>query len=221
MKVSIIIPIYNRLELGLRLIEKLHKQLQEANRLDYTQVICINDGSTEELEFEGKIEDTCKAYGFEYYKQENVGGAATCNKGIEKVTGDYFTFIDCDDDIVPEYVKNIFSELGDMEHLVAYKWYFKEPRVLGEWHDRPYVNWNVWSYLFRSDYFRQFKFDENINVGWDYDFVHRSIGANPGIYIRYNPNKALVIYNEQNPKSITNRFHRGEIKVRKDKNGNN
>lgn len=216
MKVSIVIPIYNRLELALRLIEKLHKQLQESNRLDYTQVVCINDGSTEELEFEGKIEDTCKAYGFEYYKQENMGGAATCNKGIEKVKGDYFTFIDCDDDIVDDYIRNIFSELGDMEHLIAYKWYFKDPFELGEWHDRPYVNWNVWGYLFRTDYFSKFRFDENINVGWDYDFVHRSIGADPRIYIRYTPNKALVIYNSENPQSITNRFHRGEIKARKD-----
>lgn len=215
MKVSIIIPIYNRLYLALKLIDKLHKQIEEAGKSDQVQVICINDGSTEELECLPAIEELCTLYGFEYSKQKNIGGAATCNKGISKVKGDYFTFIDCDDDIVDEYVKNIFSELGDMEHLVAYKWYFKEPFELGEWHDRPYVNWNVWSYLFRSDYFKQFKFDENINVGWDYDFVHRSIGANPSIYIRYNPNKALVIYNEQNPQSITNRFHRGEIKERK------
>ena len=216
MKVSIIIPIYNRLYSTVMLLMKLYYQLSEQDKLDEVQVICINDGSTEEIDREPTIENLCKIYGFEYYKQKNVGGAATCNKGIEKVKGDYFTFIDCDDDIVDDYIKNIFSELGDNEHLIAYKWYFKEPRVLGEWHDKPYVNWNVWSYLFRTDYFKQFKFDENINVGWDYDFVHRSIGSKPDMYIRYVPTKALVVYDDKNQKSITNRFHRGEIKARKD-----
>lgn len=216
MKVSIIIPIYNRLYSTIKLINKLHGQIEGKEKQDQVQVICINDGSTEETECEPAIEELCKIYGFEYYKQKNIGGAATCNKGISKVKGDYFTFIDCDDDITDDYIQNIFSELGDNEHLIAYKWYFKEPRVLGEWHDRPYVNWNVWSYLFRTDYFSEFKFDENINVGWDYDFVHRSIGSKPDMYIRYVPTKALVIYDSENPQSVTNKFHRGEIKVRKD-----
>jgi glycosyltransferase involved in cell wall biosynthesis len=216
MRVSIIIPIYNRLYSTIKLINKLHGQIEGQKKLDQVQVICINDGSTEETECEPAISELCKIYGFEYYKQKNIGGAATCNKGISKVKGDYFTFIDCDDDITDDYIQNIFSELGDNEHLIAYKWYFKEPRVLGEWHDRPYVNWNVWSYLFRTDYFSKFRFGENINVGWDYDFVHRSIGSDPSIYIRYTPNKALIIYNDKNPQSITNKFHRGEIKVRKD-----
>jgi glycosyltransferase involved in cell wall biosynthesis len=216
MTVSIIIPIYNRLHSTIKLLNKLYSQLEAQKRLDEVQVICINDGSKEELICEPAVEALCKVYGFEYTKQKNIGGAATCNKGIEKVKGDYFTFIDCDDDIVDDYIQNIFSELGDNEHLIAYKWYFKEPRVLGEWHDKPYVNWNVWSYLFRTDYFSKFKFDENINVGWDYDFVHRSIGSKPDMYIRYVPTKALVIYDSENPQSITNMFHRGEIKVRKD-----
>lgn len=216
MKISIIIPVYNRLYSTIKLLNKLHNQIEDKEKQADVQVICINDGSTEELECEPAIQELCKIYGFEYTKQKNIGGAATCNKGISKVKGDYFTFIDCDDDIVDEYIDNIFSELGDGEHLIAYKWYFKEPRVLGEWHDKPYVNWNVWSYLFRTDYFSKFSFDENINVGWDYDFVHRSVGSDPRIYIRYASNKALVIYNEQNPQSITNKFHRGEIKARKD-----
>lgn len=214
MKVSIIIPIYNRLYSTINLLVKLYGQLDLWK--DNVQVICINDGSKEETECEKAIEGLCEAYGFEYYKQENIGGAATCNKGIEKVKGDYFTFIDCDDDITDEYIENIFSELGDEEHLIAYKWFFKEPFELGEWHDRPTVNWNVWSYLFKTSYFEDFKFDENINVGWDYDFVHRSVKSKPDMYIRYVPNKALIIYNDKNPQSITNRFHRGEIKARKD-----
>jgi len=81
MKVSIIIPIYNRLHLAIKLLNKLYGQLGLWK--DNVQVICINDGSTEELECEQAIEGLCKAYGFEYYKQENMGGAATCNKGIE------------------------------------------------------------------------------------------------------------------------------------------
>ena len=215
MKVSIIIPIYNRLRLTVKLLTKLYLQLDEQEKLEDTQVICINDGSTEELEWELPVESICKAYGFEYTKHNNIGGAATCNRGIEKVKGEYFTFIDCDDDIVEDYVENIFSELGGIGDVVAYKWYFAEPRVLGEWHDKPAVNWNVWSYLWRTEHFKNCRFDEDINVGWDYDFVERSIKSDPRVYVRYAPGKALVIYNDKNPQSITNKFHRGEIKVRK------
>lgn len=209
--ISIIIPIYNRLELGLQLIEKLGGQLEEQKRADQTQVICINDGSTEELEFEKDIKNACKKYGFEYYAQKNAGGAATCNRGIKKVKGEYFTFLDCDDDITSEYVKNIFSELGDGEHLIAFRWRFLSSNEVGDWYHRPDVNHNVWSYLFRTDYFSQFKFNEKINIAWDYDYVERSVRSKPDMYIRYAANKINVVYNDLNQQSISKKASRGEI----------
>lgn len=215
MRLAIIITIYNRLHLALRLIDKLHDQLENEGKLDRAQVICINDGSTEELVFEKPIEVVCKEYGFEYYKQKNGGEANARNAGLDKVETEYFTYVDCDDDITDDYVKNVFSELGDNEHLIAFKWVFKDSGAICDWHDKPLVNWNVWSYLFRTDYFKQFRFDETMIVASDYDYIKRAVEAKPDMYIRYAPNKTTIIYNANNPQNLTNKFGRGEVKAKK------
>lgn len=215
MRVSIIITIYNRLELTLKLLDKLNGQIDAAGMRDKVQVICIDDGSTEEQEFEQPLVERCKAFGFEYCKQENKGEAGARNAGLDKVQGDYFTYVDCDDDVTPNYIDNIFKELGDGEHLIAFKWHFMGTGVICDWHDKPMVNWNVWSYLFRTDYFKQFRFDESMIVASDYDWLERSIRAKPDLYIRYAPDKTTIIYNANNPQSLTNRFSRGEVTAKK------
>ena len=210
--ISIIIPLYNRLLSGFKLINKLYDQIGNRD----VQVICVNDGSTEELVFEAPIEAVCKAYGFEYYKQKNGGEASARNTGLEKVKGEYFTYIDCDDSITDNYVDNLFSELGNGEDMVAFRWKFLSSGELCNWHEKPLVNWNVWSYVFKTDYFKNFKFDESMIVASDYEWLERATKAKPDLTVRYAPEKVTIIYNADNPESLTNKFGRGEVKARKE-----
>lgn len=87
-KISAIITVYN----GEKYIAEA---LQSIFNQDYPnmEVIVIDDGSTDRTsevvnKFLGKLL---------YYFQENAGIAAAKNLGIEKATGDYFSFLDADD----------------------------------------------------------------------------------------------------------------------------
>jgi len=215
MRVAIIITIYNRLHLALRLIDKLHDQLEKEDKLGEAQVICINDGSSEEQVFEKPIEEVCKEYGFEYYKQKNGGEANARNAGLAKVKTEYFTYADCDDDITEDYVKNIFSEAYGDEKMVCFKWVFKDTGAECDWHDKPFVNWNVWSNLYKTDLFGKYKFDESMIVASDYEWLKRIVEENPNLCVRYTPDKQTIIYNANNPQNLTNKFGRGEVKAKK------
>jgi glycosyltransferase involved in cell wall biosynthesis len=89
-KVSIIIPVYNG-------TNYLKNAIDSALAQTYSnlEIIVINDGSTDE----GKTENLALSYGekITYYYKENGGVASALNKGIEHMTGDYFSWLSHDD----------------------------------------------------------------------------------------------------------------------------
>jgi len=88
MRISVVIPTYNRLEYLKQAFESLEVQ-------DYPvwEIIVIDDGST----------DGTKDYVLSNWKnvkfltQRNMGPGAARNKGIDIATGDYIAFLDSDD----------------------------------------------------------------------------------------------------------------------------
>lgn len=89
-KVSIIIPVYNG-------SNYLKEAIDSALAQTYSniEVIVVNDGSDDN----GATEKIAKSYGvrIRYYKKENGGVAAALNYGIEKMTGEYFSWLSHDD----------------------------------------------------------------------------------------------------------------------------
>lgn len=92
-KVSVIIPTYNRYETLVRAV----KSVQEQTHTD-TEIIVVNDGSTQ-LEYENKIPDvvwidlkpnTKQKFGFPCPGHVR-------NQGIEHATGEWIAFLDDDD----------------------------------------------------------------------------------------------------------------------------
>lgn len=106
-KVSIIIPIYNE-ELYLeQCLESVYSQTYSN-----LEIILINDGSTDQS---GEI---CKCFMKKdprviYYEQENYGQGIARNKGIEKSTGKYITFIDADDWVDEKYIEILLDTIAD------------------------------------------------------------------------------------------------------------
>ena len=70
-----------------------------------TEIILVNDGSYDQsLKIIKKYEKKDKR--ILVINQENQGVSAARNRGIESATGDYITFIDSDDFIDLDLIKN-------------------------------------------------------------------------------------------------------------------
>ncbi len=92
MKASVIIPCFNCAEMIAETIQSLEIQTYK----DF-EVICINDGSTDdtlkrlnEIKNESKLNITI-------LEQENLGVSKARNRGIEFANGEYLLFLDADD----------------------------------------------------------------------------------------------------------------------------
>lgn len=94
-KLSIILPTYNRKEQLTQAINGLENQSFDK---DEFEVIVISDGSTDGThEYLNELKTDLN---FKWLQQANQGAAATRNNGISHATGDIVLFID--DDIVPD-----------------------------------------------------------------------------------------------------------------------
>lgn len=89
-KVSIIIPVYNGSNF---LGEAIDSALAQTYK--NTEVVVINDGSNDD----GATEQIALSYGdrIRYYAKPNGGVASALNYGIEKMRGDYFSWLSHDD----------------------------------------------------------------------------------------------------------------------------
>lgn len=89
-RVSIIIPVYNGSNFLRDAIDSALAQTYKN-----TEVIVVDDGSNDD----GATESIARSYGkkIKYYKKENGGVATALNYGIEKMTGEYFSWLSHDD----------------------------------------------------------------------------------------------------------------------------
>ena len=113
-KVSIVIPVYNG-------SNYLREAIDSALGQTYKniEVIVINDGSNDR----GKTDKICKSYGnkIRYFKKENGGVSSALNMGIEKMEGEYFSWLSHDDIYYPEKIEkqvNALSQLNNKETII-------------------------------------------------------------------------------------------------------
>ena len=108
-KISIIIPVYN-------VEQYLHRCVNSILLQTFTdwELLLIDDGSTDRS---GELCD-------EYAKKENSisvfhkinGGVSSArNLGLEKAQGEWVTFIDADDYILPDFINGLYKPIGDGE----------------------------------------------------------------------------------------------------------
>jgi glycosyltransferase involved in cell wall biosynthesis len=136
---SIVIPVYNRsCTIGLA----VHSCIEQT--FSNFEIIVVDDGSTDNLEMAVKniADDRIR-----YIYQENAGGAAARNLGIEKSQADFIAFLDSDDTFVKDKLSIVFEEIKkhNITNLVVFstfyvdrgvgKYWVKPPRVLNE-HER-------------------------------------------------------------------------------------
>lgn len=110
MFLSIIMPVFNGEKY---IVESLNSILGQWNSSFNVEVIIINDGSTDntlkliETGYKKQIAEGL----FKLISQDNAGVSVARNNGIKKAKGDYITFVDADDYILPSYFTEIFTKL--------------------------------------------------------------------------------------------------------------
>jgi glycosyltransferase involved in cell wall biosynthesis len=122
--VSIIIPVFNGSNYIKEALESAFAQTYEN-----CEIIVVNDGSTD------NTDEICLSYGekIRYYRKENGGTATALNFGIEKMCGEYFSWLSHDDVYYPRKVESQIEALkkdGDMTKIVIsdYDLYYEETR---------------------------------------------------------------------------------------------
>jgi glycosyltransferase involved in cell wall biosynthesis len=106
LKISIIIPVYNRPKEVEELLESLHRQDNKS-----FEVIVVEDGST--LSSESVIEAYKEELDIKYFFKQNSGPGLSRNYGCEQATGDYCIFLDSDCVLPPNYVGTVQTVLAE------------------------------------------------------------------------------------------------------------
>lgn len=111
-KVSVVIPTYNRAHtLGRALKSVLAQTFQDF------EIVVVDDGSNDDPK------SVCESFGdprIHYLRQDNRGGGAARNAGIDAARGRFVAFLDSDDEFLPDHLKRMHQLLSASDDTVGY-----------------------------------------------------------------------------------------------------
>src|SRR5690554_49688 len=186
--ISVVLPTYNRGNFISRSVRSIQNQT-------YTnwELIVVDDGSKDNTE--SIINDlVSKDSRISYIKlTKNIGASAARNNGIELSKGDYITFIDSDDEYLSEKIESqldlfLHDKSRQIGLVTCGRQDFRADRLYNVW--IPAIKSNVLSNLFKGKQIGAgtpflmvsrkviesgVRFDENINVVEDFDFVVQTL----------------------------------------------
>jgi len=138
--VSVIVPIYNVEQYLSKCIESLLNQTYS----NY-EIILVNDGSPD------KCGEICDEYNLKSDKiivlhLENGGVCRARNMGMDLAKGDYFCFVDSDDWVEKDFIKDFITFLDDYQTIVVQDCI----RDLPDRSDRDFFNFKTKSYILNN-----------------------------------------------------------------------
>lgn len=183
-KFSIIVPVYN-VE---AYIEKCLNSIKEQTEKDY-EVIIVNDGTKD------KSMEIVKKYPYKIVNQKNQGLSAARNRGVLEATGEYLLFLDSDDYLEKDCLKEIKKSLKNNPDLVRFqiqevfsdgtrKKYEEKPflgkagedafQEIAKYH---FVE-NAWCYAMKKEYYDREKYQFKVGT------IHEDFGLIPLIIMK-------------------------------------
>jgi glycosyltransferase involved in cell wall biosynthesis len=130
---SIVIPAFNRAKIIGRALQSVLSQ----SFSDF-EIVVVDDGSKDDLE---AVVSAISDPRIRYVWQENAGGSAARNRGIDEARGRYIAFLDSDDMFLPGHLAIMWQLVSGRNDLVAYapvvvdrqngKTFLKPPRGIG------------------------------------------------------------------------------------------
>ncbi len=135
LRLSIIVPVYNVEEWVLRCLNSLYKQNIPEGEFE---VVVVNDGSTDNsLQI---VSNFAKEHSnVVVVSRKNGGLSAARNTGLENANGNYVWFVDSDDFIEPNSIKDIleFAEKNKLDAMgFLFQRYF-ESGIIGKYEHHP------------------------------------------------------------------------------------
>ncbi|MGF1534794.1 MAG: glycosyltransferase [Bernardetiaceae bacterium] len=103
-RLSLIVPVYNRPEEIKELLESLVHQTNN----DF-EIVIVEDGST--VSSEPIVNQYQDQLHLKYFYKDNQGPSIGRNYGIERATGNYFIFVDSDCILPPAYIEQVKAAL--------------------------------------------------------------------------------------------------------------
>lgn len=200
-KLSVIIPHYNTPQHLRTLLYNLAKQ-----RASYpeTEIIVVDDGSPCDMKWLVNFPVT-RIY------QPNRGVAAARNVGLMAATGKYIAFVDADDDIESNYLHTIYTVMrnNDCDYILFPFIAVANGNCVVQNRDELIANKAVWAWAFTWDCIAGEKFNENLNVAEDEDWLRRVVTEDKR---RYQSSMPIYRYNwGANPNSLSKRYNSGEL----------
>ena len=112
MKISAVIPLYNKAPYIKRAIESI---LDQTIKVD--EIIVVDDGSTDDG---GNIVEGLNNPNIKLIKQENTGESGARNRGIKEASNEMIAFLDADDEWLPDFLENIIVLRNNFPDCGAY-----------------------------------------------------------------------------------------------------
>ena len=212
-KFSVIIPVYNSEKFLKECLDSLADQTFE----DF-EVICINDGSTDNSM--AILEDYAnKDNRIKVYSQENKGVGAARNYGMELAEGKYINFLDSDDILSKNALKSVhefFKKHDEIDvvsipifffneknHSLNYKFNLKEDsknRIVDIIEDPDALQSSVNSAFIRADSIRDLKFDTDLPSDEGLVFINEILLSKKKIGLVKD---SKYLFRRANPNSLT------------------
>ncbi len=105
MRVSAIVPTYNRAHLLRRAVQSILRQT-----FTEMEIVIVDDGSTDATEEEVRGYQG-GAVPLRYVRKANGGCASARNRGVDVATGDLIAFLDSDDEWLPDAIRSMVDAL--------------------------------------------------------------------------------------------------------------
>lgn len=185
MKISLIIPVYNKKPFLKRCLDSVANQTDKS-----AQVIIVDDGSTD-----GSA-DICDKYNFEVYHTKNGGVSKARNYGMKKAQGEYIVFLDADDALELNAVETMLAWSDSAHNVVQFNHarYTAGPNaqpvkrtVAGGRYslDRTPKYWvYIWNKMYKKSFLEENEilFNEKMRFGEDEMFNVECLVKNDGLY---------------------------------------
>lgn len=223
-KISVIVPCYNQ---GKFLDDCINSLLNQS--YENWECILVNDGSTDDTE-EKSIKWSSKDKRIHYYKKTNGGLSSTRNFGVQKATGDFVQFLDCDDfltkdkfskslEVVKDKINTIvitnfnLYEDSTKQYLEPYciikPEFFNQNSIVLDW-DKEFTI-PIHCGLFSIDLVKKYPFDESLKAKEDWIFWIQVFGEKPSVYFI---DETLLSYRMSQYSMTKNDFFMHENKVK-------